>query len=339
MAYTAAFSTSLGDTAYMPGNEDIDSQDLDLFDADEDSSINESFDTITEGGILTNLQYISRSTLAGEEPWEKHIDDPQEKDVVYNAEAINSNNNVVVRSPAKVTRKATTSLGIPQEALQGQHNLVKGLIRDWIEKQGSEELPLNLVALAERVGIEVTPTDSTSPTHMYQQDKCNKSSPAEEELKETPQEMVLTGQRFILSGTWPRLGGSQGLALGKDNVKAVIERQGGTVTSGFLPLTNALVIGDNPGQKKVINAHERGLPIVKLKQRTSIITNNNKMILDLHSVLYLDTVFTILTQNNIQVKRPPPISDPTEQRRVTGDSTDGYVLGKDDGKGVSHSNG
>jgi BRCT domain type II-containing protein len=77
--------------------------------------------------------------------------------------------------------------------------------------------------------------------------------------------MVLTGQRFVLSGTWPGLGGGQGLALGKDNVKAIIERQGGTVTSGFLRLTNALVIGDNPGQKKVIDAHERGLLIVKLK--------------------------------------------------------------------------
>jgi hypothetical protein len=151
--------------------------------------------------------------------------------------------------------------------------------------------------------------------------------------------MVLTGQRFVLSSTWPRLGSSQGLALGKENVKAIIERQGGTVTSGFLRLTNALVIGDNPGQKKVVDAHERSLPIVKLEQLTSIITNNNKTILDLHSVPYPDTVFTILTQNIIQVKRPPPILDLIEQHQATGDSTDRYFPDKDDGKGVSHSNG
>jgi hypothetical protein len=30
IAYTAAFLVSLGDTAYMPGNEDIDSQELDF---------------------------------------------------------------------------------------------------------------------------------------------------------------------------------------------------------------------------------------------------------------------------------------------------------------------
>jgi hypothetical protein len=156
MAYTAAFSASLGDTAYLPGNKDIDSQESDLFDVDGDSSIDEPFDTIMEGGIITNLQYVSRYTLAGEEPWEKHIDDSQEKDVVNNAEAINSNDGMVVRSPAKVTRKATTSLGISQVALQGQCDLVKGLIRDWVEKRGTEELPLNLVALAECVGIELT---------------------------------------------------------------------------------------------------------------------------------------------------------------------------------------
>ncbi len=79
-------------------------------------------------------------------------------------------------------------------------------------------------------------------------------------------------------------------------------------------MTNALVIGDNPGQKKVIDAHEHGLPIVKLKQLTSIIPDNKKTISDLHSVPYPDIVFTILTQNNIKVKRPPPVSDPTEQR-------------------------
>jgi hypothetical protein len=103
-AYPAAFYASLSVTANMPGNKDINSQESDLFDADEDSSIDEPFDTIMEGGIITNLQYVSRSTLVGEEPWEKHIDDSQENDVVNNAEAINSNNNVVVRSPAKVTR-------------------------------------------------------------------------------------------------------------------------------------------------------------------------------------------------------------------------------------------
>ncbi len=59
-------------------------------------------------------------------------------------------------------------------------------------------------------------------------------------------------------------------------MKAIIERHGGSVTLGFLHLTNALVIGDNPGQKKILEAHKQGLLIVDLDQITSIITNDRK---------------------------------------------------------------
>jgi hypothetical protein len=56
MTYTTTFSTSLGDTAYMPGNEDIDSQDSDIFDADDNSSNDDTIEMIVDGGIITNLQ-------------------------------------------------------------------------------------------------------------------------------------------------------------------------------------------------------------------------------------------------------------------------------------------
>jgi hypothetical protein len=151
--------------------------------------------------------------------------------------------------------------------------------------------------------------------------------------------MVFNGQQFVLSGTWPRLGGGQGLTLSKDNIKAIIKRLGGNVTSGFLCLTNALVIGDNPGQKKDLNADECGLPIIELNLLTSIIINKDKTILNLHSALYLEAVTAILTQHNIQVMHPPPASDPTEQRRVAGNSMDKDVPGKDNRTGVGHSNG
>jgi hypothetical protein len=55
-AYTAAFLASLGNTAYMPGNEDIDSQELDLFHMDDDSSIEDPFNRVVDNGIITNLQ-------------------------------------------------------------------------------------------------------------------------------------------------------------------------------------------------------------------------------------------------------------------------------------------
>jgi hypothetical protein len=41
-----AFLTSLGDTAYMLGNKDIDSQESDIFDVDNDSSNDDTIDMI-----------------------------------------------------------------------------------------------------------------------------------------------------------------------------------------------------------------------------------------------------------------------------------------------------
>jgi hypothetical protein len=64
---------------------------------------------------------------------------------------------------------------------------------------------------------------------------------------------------FVLSGTWPKLGGGQGLKLGKDKLKALIKKYEGHITPGFLGLTNTLVVGENPGEKMVLEAYERSL--------------------------------------------------------------------------------
>ena len=70
---------------------------------------------------------------------------------------------------------------------------------------------------------------------------------------------------------------------------------------GFSCLTNALVIGDNPGQKKILEAHEEGLSIVDLDQITSIITNDRKTAQDFLLAPYLEAAMAILTQHNIQI--------------------------------------
>jgi hypothetical protein len=69
--YTTAFSTFLGDTAYTPGNKVIYSQEFDIFDIDDDSSDDNTIDMIVDGGIITNLQYVSGPASAGEESREK----------------------------------------------------------------------------------------------------------------------------------------------------------------------------------------------------------------------------------------------------------------------------
>jgi hypothetical protein len=147
----------------MPGNKDIDSQESDIFDVNNDSSKDNTFSMIVDSGIITNLQYVSGSASAGEETREKDADKGQEKEVDTKADNYNSHDKVMVMSPAKVTRKATTSSGIPEEALQGQQDLVQGLIQQWVNMQGSEVLPPELASLAAQVRIEATTNFTPSP--------------------------------------------------------------------------------------------------------------------------------------------------------------------------------
>jgi hypothetical protein len=55
MTCTATFMTSLGNTAYMPGNKDVDSQESDIFDVDYDSSADNTIGMIVSSGIITNI--------------------------------------------------------------------------------------------------------------------------------------------------------------------------------------------------------------------------------------------------------------------------------------------
>ncbi len=121
-------------------------------------------------------------------------------------------------------------------------------------------------------------------------------------------------------------------------MKAIIVQPGGNVTLGFLCLTNALVVGDNSCHEKILEAHKQGLSIVDLDQITSIITHDRKTTQDLLLAPYPEAVVAILTQHNIQMKRPPPSSDPSEHYHAAGSSTDKKVQGQDDSMGVGHGN-
>ncbi len=106
------------------------------------------------------------------------------------------------------------------------------------------------------------------------------------------------------------------------------------VTTSFSCLTNFLVVGEAPGPKKVLDTHEKGIKIVELNQVNSIIFNDSMSVKDL-SGPYPETALTIFAENGIQVKRPPPPSDPLEQC-IAGTSTDIVVYSQEDGSGVGH---
>ncbi|KAL3791084.1 hypothetical protein HJC23_012069 [Cyclotella cryptica] len=64
-------------------------------------------------------------------------------------------------------------------------------------------------------------------------------------------------KRFVLTGVFPSLGGGEGLTLGKDKLKELITSFGGAVTSSISGMTNFVVVGNDPGAKKLAEAEKR----------------------------------------------------------------------------------
>lgn len=73
------------------------------------------------------------------------------------------------------------------------------------------------------------------------------------------------GKRFVLTGTFPEIGGGIGLDLGKQKVRDLIESFGGRVTSAVSGKTDYLVVGKDPGRSKVSKAVEKDIPRIDLK--------------------------------------------------------------------------
>jgi hypothetical protein len=72
------------------------------------------------------------------------------------------------------------------------------------------------------------------------------------------------------------------------------------------------VVGDNPGWKKVLDAHEKKIKIINIGQLTSLIVGELS-IKDLTMSDYPEVVITVLEAKNIQVQRHPQLSHPDMQ--------------------------
>lgn len=66
----------------------------------------------------------------------------------------------------------------------------------------------------------------------------------------------LSGKTFVLTGTFPEIGGGTGLELGKARTKKMIQSFGGRVTSAVSGKTDVLVVGKDPGFGKVSKARK-----------------------------------------------------------------------------------
>jgi NAD-dependent DNA ligase len=165
-----------------------------------------------------------------------------------------------VHSLAKVNRMALIRSSFPTVVSDAQHSNIVQMIQKWIKENGSHNLPADLADLASRAQIVVSNL-AVDVTMLQWQDKWEKAHPITPSAMYGAVHEILSGLCFVLTGVWPNQGGGHGLTLGKERVKQRIEKYGGIVTLSISGITNALVTGDCPGKKKIIEAHKRALKI------------------------------------------------------------------------------
>jgi BRCT domain type II-containing protein len=119
--------------------------------------------------------------------------------------------------------------------------------------------------------------------------------------------------RFVLSGTWPNLGGGSGLEVGKQRLKAHIEQFGGRVTGAISGVTYVLVIGESPGPKKMVEALEKEVKVIDIDILNHMI--QGELSLDKIRSLKASGEDALVQPKDHQVQRQSQTPMPTKQAK------------------------
>ncbi len=183
LLYTNAFSASMGDTAYAPG--EVDSQELDILEESKDKSIKNDLADNNLDGIISNMEAVQRTPRTPDTAASKRSSKEEQ------------NNDDTVRSPQKVNQSANTQIGLPTATTKIHANVIKGMIKEWYDKNSKTMLPPDLAALALQAGIhpvDIVPSCPTTP----RRDKCKKA--ATPSTWDGAAKVSLLGRRFVFSG-------------------------------------------------------------------------------------------------------------------------------------------
>jgi hypothetical protein len=329
--YTSTQSVSLGGTSFEPqDDEDIDSQESSIFGGSVTSRADENMDDDTEGAFIENMSAFGLGLTNPSPPTERQEDSEEDMEV----DRTESGRSNLVHSPAKVTRMASLCSGFSTAILDSQRKEIEMMLQQWIDANGRNNIPAHLADLAMRAQVEMSTL--TTPRRRDKQNKGHLSTPT---VAEGAREGILMGLCFVLTGVWPYQGSGHGLALGKERVKLRIEKFGGIVTMFISGLTDALVVGDCPGAKQILEAHNRSLKIITIDQLNDLILGDSTLE-DLTSADYPNSVYAVLDAEKIQVQRHPQSSVQHEQAQ-DGTPEETSLRQEDDADkaGDGHSNG
>ena len=88
----------------------------------------------------------------------------------------------------------------------------------------------------------------------------------------------LAGKTVVLTGIFPELGGGAGLDLGKARARAMVESFGGRVTGSVSGRTDFVLVGKEPGMKKVSEGRSQPrCALVNLQQMCGVLNSGGAL--------------------------------------------------------------
>ena len=159
----------------MPPDNEVDSQESDLFDLEDDDGFVEDPFHDEEGGVIANMDAVGReaSKMVGEAAREGVDKDNMDKD------SDPGRADPAISSPEKINRTTTDFSNIPNAPSEGQRDIIYNMLREWVEARGREAFPPSLQLLADRIGVAALggETDTHTPTRERRGQRERVSSP------------------------------------------------------------------------------------------------------------------------------------------------------------------
>jgi len=168
--YTSTQSVSLGGTAFEPWDDkDVDSQESSIF-GRSDSSKEDNLEDNTEGVFIANMGAFGLGLTNTSPP-----PDGNETGSDAEPDGTEPGQGSLIHSPGKVTRMASISSSFSTGVSEDHRKDIEGMIRKWIDGNGSHNIPAHLVDLARRAHVDINMF--TTPQQWEQRDKNHLSTP------------------------------------------------------------------------------------------------------------------------------------------------------------------
>jgi hypothetical protein len=193
-AYTITPLESLGETAYVPPDDEVDSQESDLFELDEDDGFVEDPFHDEEREVIANMEEVAHdASKMDEEAAGKDVDMDNTDDDGDPGRA-----NPTISSPEKITRITTDLTNIPSVPSEEQRDIIHSMLREWVDTHGCEALPPSLQWLADRIGVVTS--DRATDIHTPAQERCGQRDRVSSPTKTALPGNKLSDKQFVPTG-------------------------------------------------------------------------------------------------------------------------------------------